>query len=321
MRAFPSRIWFVGSLLAAVGCLAQGAGWTVAEAGGDELPGRRLVVRQGERTVAEFVHGDGQAKPYLAVYDGDGNRLTNPGLGPDGKTAGRFPHHRGIFIGWNRIQSGLGMDDLWHMRGTRMTVDRFDDPKAGPEGVEFTVHIQWFSQNREDEQAGLLVAERRTIRLAEADGALAIDHDSVLTAVRDLTLGGDLQHAGLHFRADRAVDDVRGETRYLWVPAELPPGNGRIVSPDLRWVHFRFPLHGHWYGVTQLNRPENAMTELSWRDYGRFGFFRTAQLAAGEELRVSGRFLVERLPDAGDAAALRAKAEAEHRRYTETDGQ
>ena len=59
--------------------------------------------------------GEGQKKPFLHVYGAkEGELLTNPGVGPDGKDTGQFPHHRGIYIGW-RIISGGGTFDLWHI--------------------------------------------------------------------------------------------------------------------------------------------------------------------------------------------------------------
>ena len=131
-------------------------------------------------------------------------------------------------------------------------------------------------------------------------------------AARDLHLRGDLQHAGLHFRADADVDSVRRQTRYIWYPADLPAGNGRILSDNLQWVNFRFPLHENWYSVTQLNHPVSRATELSWRDYGRFGFFFTDSLEAGETRVVAGRFIFDELAERGDNDPIRQRAQADH---------
>jgi len=272
--------------------------WAVADLPGNELPGQRVVISHDGRTVAEFIHGEGQAKPYLALFNKGGERLTNPGIDARGQETGRFPHHRGIYIGWNKIESELGTDDLWHMRKTRMVVDSVEKRMVDAGGVEIIANIRWLSQKKDGEQNGVLINERRTIRV--------------------LVLGGDLQHAGLHFRAAAEVDEVRDQTRYLWSPADLDPGTGRIVSNNLEWVNFRFPLHGHWYSVTQLNHPGNQAGELSWRDYGRFGFFRTARMAAGEEISFQGRFLVEELEGAGDESMIRTRADRDYQSYAGT---
>ncbi len=294
--------------------------WTVVDRENDALPGRIIEIDHDGTRVAGFVYGpqeEGQIKPYLSVYDEEGHRLTNPGIDSDGETRGRFPHHRGIFIGWNQVQSDLGSDDLWHLRGDeRMELISIERKEATSDGARLDLLIHWLSSDRDDESNGLLVAERRTIEVTRMRGRTVVDHRSEMTAKRDLKLHGDLQHAGLHFRADAEVDEVRGDTKYLWSPAHLSPGGGRIVSDELNWVNFRYPLHGNWYSVTQLNRPENRSTELSWRDYGRFGFFFTDELSEGEVRTMTGRFLIERMEEkADDKAAIRRQADQEHSAY------
>lgn len=294
--------------------------WEVRDVANEELPGRIIEVLADGTRVAGFIYGEGQMKTYLSVYDPDGNRLTNPGIDADGNTRGRFPHHRGIFIGWNRIRSNLGMDDLWHLRGNeRMRVSEIKELEADSQGVRIVLDIEWLSSNRDDELEGLLISERREISISRTDGRTRIDHKSEMRAARDVNLGGDLQHAGLHFRADAAVDDVRSQTSYLWAPADLSPGRGRIISDDLLWVRFLFPLHDNWYSVTQLNHPDNRSTELSWRDYGRFGFFFNDELEAGEVREMVGRFYIDASagPDAEDEDQVRAKADADYRAYVD----
>lgn len=308
--------WILGF---ALGVLPATAAWTIDERAEGDLPGRALEIRRDGQLVAALIYGDGQIKPYLAVYDSEERRLTNPGMESDGESRGRFPHHRGIFIGWNRVASDLGRDDLWHFRGDeRMEVASVARRDGGEDSATLEVVIHWRSANRGDESEGLLLKENRRFVVSRDDGRTRIDQRSELTAARDLTLGGDLQHAGLHFRADAEVVGVGGETRYLWAPAELPAGNGRIVSDDLEWVNFRFPLHGQWYSVTQLNRPENRVTELSWRDYGRFGFFFSGELEAGESRVVAARFVIGEAPAPGADEAVRATADADAAAYLGT---
>jgi hypothetical protein len=260
--------------------------WSIQDRENDEGPGRQIEIRQDGKRVAAFVYGEGQIKPYMAIYDSEERRISNPGITKEGAERGRYMHHRGIFIGWNQITSTLGSDDLWHLRrGESMVVANIESTTTTPAGADLDVTIQWFSRRRNDDGdglGGLLITERRRFHVARANGRTWVDQRSELLAARDLQLQGDLHHAGLHFRADADVDRAKSQTRYLWSPADLPPGNGRIVSDPLQWVHFRFPLHKSWYSVTQINHPGNRFTELSWRDYGRFGFFLTDTLQAGQ---------------------------------------
>jgi hypothetical protein len=286
--------------------------WTIERGPAKGLPGEYILVLLDDRKVAEFIFGEGQFKPYLGLFTADGQRLTNSGMDSAGQTRGRFPHHRGIFIGWNRVESDLGRDDLWHDRGAPMLVDSVETMVFEDSSVRIIANIFWFSKIIDEGQRKVLIEEKRIIHIATQGDRLVIDHHSELRAARDLQLNGDLQHAGLHFRAEAAVDEVRDQTLYLWSPAEIPGGNGRIVSDQLEWVNFRFPLEGRWYSVTQLNHPENGTTELSWRDYGRFGFFRKASLKAGEALNFKARFWVEELAGPGDDSELRIRAENDY---------
>jgi Methane oxygenase PmoA len=50
-------------------------------------------------------------KPYLHVFDAEGKAPITKGTG------GVFPHHRGIFIGFNKIEFNGKNYDRWHMPG------------------------------------------------------------------------------------------------------------------------------------------------------------------------------------------------------------
>ena len=66
-------------------------------------------------------------KPLHHVFDAQGkNLLTN---GPDGEHEYtkkiKYPHHRGIFVGWNRLEFGGQRYDLWHMPGVAQVHQKF----------------------------------------------------------------------------------------------------------------------------------------------------------------------------------------------------
>src|SRR5688572_19093796 len=92
-------------------CLAQTAfsAWTTREEAGTPS-GKHIEVLNDGKPVGRFVYGEGQLKPFLHLYGKDGELLT------EWSADQQFPHHRGIYIGWNKIESDVGSSDLWHLR-------------------------------------------------------------------------------------------------------------------------------------------------------------------------------------------------------------
>jgi hypothetical protein len=62
----------------------------------------------------------------------------------------------------------------------------------------------------------------------------------------------------------------------------------------LKWAQLTFPVGPRWYSATLLNAPDNPVEQLSWRDYGRFGFFFSRSLKKNEALTLRYRLLTER---------------------------
>ena len=46
-----------------------------------------------------------------------------------------------------------------------------------------------------------------------------------------------------------------------------------------------------------MTAPKNEFSELSWRDYGRFGFFDKKELKKGQTLELRFRFLIAEIKD------------------------
>ncbi len=268
------------------------AAWTVEDRENPELPGSRVDVLKDASIVAALIYGEGQAKTYLHIYNEQGNQLTMSGMDADGEPLGLFPHHRGIFIGWNRIYSDLGVDDLWHMRqGGSLELAGYETEVAS-DGVKLDTTMHWRSRHA-DEDENLVIVENRRLTIARPDRRTVVDFDTTLTAHRDLKLDGDLQHAGVHYRAHHSVEDRAKEVSYLWEPTGLEDRGGRLLSDEFKWVQFIYPKGDNWYLVTQLNAPINPTEELSWRAYGRFGFFHKDELKAGESRDLSFRFVIQ----------------------------
>jgi hypothetical protein len=275
------------SLLLAFSTQAE---WSVKSAANPKAPGKGLAVAKDGKLVAHFVFGEGQKKPFLHVYGKEGELLTNPGVGPDGKDTGRYPHHRGIYIGW-RVISGGGQYDLWHIhKGEIMRVKEIKSAKASVNGVTIVADIEWRTGKVGKEDV-LLLAETRTLTISKVGDITQVDFHTELTAERDLTLGGDLQHAGCHFRAHTEVASKWTKfTSYLWEPEGKKAGNGKILSKEWKWNRLQFPIGKNWYSATQFNAPNQPVEELSWRDYGRFGFFFKKDLKKGETQKLNYRF-------------------------------
>jgi hypothetical protein len=265
------------------------ADWKIAERSNPDGPGKAVDVTENGRPVARLIYGEGQMKPYLHLFGESGELLTNPGLDKEGRTSGRYPHHRGIFIGW-KIVSELGTDDLWHMtKGCAMELAKLETLAGGKDSARIVADIAWRSAKKTN-GSDLLIQERRDLTISRKDKQTQVDAVFTLTPARDLRFAGDLQHSGVHFRAANEVSSREKETGYISFPPDKAKGN------DLKWCHFVFPVGTNWYSAVQLNHPSNPVEELSMRKYGRFGYFFKKDLKKGEPLVLKYRFLVEHLP-------------------------
>jgi hypothetical protein len=220
-------------------------------------------------------------KPYLHVFDAAGGKPVTKGPG------GQFPHHRGIFLGWNRITVDGRSYDRWHMRDGAQVHREFTETTADADGAVITSRIDW--QGRGDE--GPVLSEARTMRFSRGPTPtyLMVDIESTVTAVAgDTELGGDPEHAGLQFRPANEVDAKA--TRYLFPKPAADPHR----DLDYDWVGQSFTVGDRTTRVIYLNHPDNPRdTRFSaYRDYGRFGGFFRAKLAKDESLTLRVRFLI-----------------------------
>lgn len=250
-------------------------------------------------------------KPFLSVFDPSCGQLLTKELG------GLYPHHRGIFIGWNKTTYGDQTVDFWHMKGGAQAHQRFLKLETGEHSASMSALIHW-----NDTQGTTVISEVRTMTVhvpgdgsTEADALpLVIDFHSVLTAPNfDVLLNGDPEHAGVHFRASQEVaeraeriaksaKEAREQGRqpesdphatvYHFHAQDVDPH----VVPDLPWAAMSFSVGGKRYTVTQENHPDNPKSTLysAYRDYGRFGAFFRETVKKGESLTVRYRFRIAR---------------------------
>lgn len=219
-------------------------------------------------------------KPYLHVFDADGKAPITKGAG------GQFTHHRGIYIGWNKIGFEGKSYDRWHMKGGDQIHQKFGEQKADADSATFTSHVLW----QADQPDRALINEERTITFQKTGpGRLVIDFTSKLTAPNgEVKLDGDPEHAGIHFRPADEVDKSAGVYTY---PKEHADAH---KDTDYPWVGQTFTLNGKKHSVIEMSHPSNpAGTRWSaYRNYGRFGAFPTATIQKGGSLTVKYRFVI-----------------------------
>jgi hypothetical protein len=232
-------------------------------------------------------------KPFLHVFDELGQDvLTN---GPDGVNQYlskriKYPHHRGVFMGWNKLTFEGKRYDLWHMKKAHQVHQEFLTLTAGPVLASSVALVHW-----NDEEGEPIIAERRrTTVYAQSDPTvILLDFDTKLRAVRgDVYLDGDPEHAGFQFRAhnDVAAGGADAKARYLF----HEDGIDAHRDKDLPWVAMSFGLRGRNYSVLHMDHPENARPTIysAYRDYGRFGAFFKQKMDAGRTLKLRYRIWV-----------------------------
>jgi hypothetical protein len=283
-----SKVWMMAALV--LGWVAGGAraeaGFTIADKAGEHLD----VLLDG-KLIARYMYAHDAStkekrletyKPYLHVFDAEGKEPITQGAG--GK---QFPHHRGIYIGWQKLGFGGKRYNFWEMASGDIVHEKFTQQKADADSATFTSLTKWVP----DKSDKPVVEEERTIsvRRGAAPLRLVIDFASKLKAPNgDVELDGDPEHGGVQYRPHG--DIVANDTVYLF------PGDTADAKKDVDypWVGERYSLHGKTYGIVQVNHPDNPKgTRWSaYRDYGRFGAFPKASLKNGESLTLKYRFLI-----------------------------
>lgn len=234
-------------------------------------------------------------KPYHHVFDpATGKTLLTKGPG------GLFPHHRGLFFGFNRISYGEGgkqKADTWHCNNGEFTGHQgFTSQEAGPVLGRHLANINWFGQ-----KADLFATEQREMTAYSLPGGTLIEFASRLKSeVGPVKLDGDPQHAGFQFRATQEVPDkTKDQTYYLRPDGKGEPGKfrnwpGDKGHVDLPWNALSIVVGDQRYTVAMLDRPQNPKeARFSERDYGRFGSYFEYELDENKPLELNYRVWVQ----------------------------
>ncbi len=240
-------------------------------------------------------------KVFLHVFAPDGKTTLTQGI--DGQL---YPHHRGIFVGWSRLEHGGKTHNLWGVTNMAQVHRAFRTTRVSPTEIVVTSDIEWFGSGGE-----AVLDELRTHRLlAPGEAYLVLDVTTVLTAAHGpVTLGGDPEHAGLQFRPHSQVAASKS-AQYIFPQEDTDPRR----DLDLPWVAETFVVDDQPWTVQMMNHPENPRGAQwsAYRDYGRFGPFNTIKLESGESGTLQYRFRVTsgQAPPRTAAQPLRALRQA-----------
>jgi hypothetical protein len=274
---------------------AAGFAWTV----GKEVDELKL----GDRPVLKYMHAPLDAstpqrkmetmKPFHHLYDPKGERLVTKGPEGEGKD---FPHHRGLFFGFNKVSYDGKAADVWHNnKGESQTHAEQISQEAGPVLGRHTVLVHWNGQDGEK-----FADEGREVTAFAVPGGTLVEFASDVWTNKPLVkLDGDPQHAGFHFRAALEVmRETKKDTYYLRPDGKDKPGatrNWSAKEPDKRtvnlpWDAMSFVVGGKRYTALYLDNPKNPKESRgSERDYGRFGNYFEYELTPTKRLLVRYR--------------------------------
>jgi len=230
-------------------------------------------------------------KPFHHVFDPvEGKTLLTNGSAKDAKQ-GQFPHHRGLFYGWNKITYDGKAADVWH--GTDNVFSMHDKVLAEEAGEVLGRQRSAISWHGKD--GTTFANEVRELTAYKTAGGTLIDFASVLKAdLKSVKLDGDPQHAGFHFRANMDVaTKTAKETYYLRPDGKGKPSETRNWDPK-KSDPVCFVLDGKRYTVLRIGHPDNpGEARGSERDYGRFGDYFEYELTPEKPLKVKYRVWVQ----------------------------
>ncbi len=246
-------------------------------------------------------------KVFHHVYSPNGDRLLTKGPG------GLFPHHRGIFFGFNRISYGDNQQaDVWHCSKGESQINRKLVTTTNPVFGQSRSLIDW---NGRDGQP--FAKESRELTAIKLDKATVIDfRTSLVSLVEQLKLDGDPQHAGVQFRASQLVPDKTKQLTYYNRPdGQGAPGKFRNWSnkkneSDINKSHINLPFLAMTIAIpdatTKGKETENSVYTIAYlsddanpkpsrfseRDYGRFGSYFPTTVVPETPLSVRYRYWI-----------------------------
>jgi len=284
---------------------------------GDPAGGFRFVQNDGsldvylaDRPVLRFVHAkrDGSSeashyktyKPFHQVFvPGDDSLMLTSGV-PDLDQPHLYPHHRGLFFGFNRISYDGKKADTWHATHQVYTAcEHLELGEASDVASSHTATIGWFGGDQNK-----FAEEKRTVIVSHVAEGVQIDWMTELHSLgSQIRLDGDPQHAGFHFRANQEVA-LKNEKLTYFLRPDGKGGLGEVRNWDpqskdpatinLPWNGMSFVIQDQRYTVLRMSCPDNpGESRGSERAYGRFGDYFEFDLTPENPLKLRYRLWIQ----------------------------
>jgi hypothetical protein len=227
-------------------------------------------------------HAD-SCKPYHEVFDPDGRLLTK-GLG------GTYPHHRGLFVGWNQVQVGGERFDFWHCKnGETQRLQKLLTAEEHRRGEDWQVAaIDWRTGT-----GTTVLREERALRvqpLGAGEHWLEVVIE-LRAGAGEVQLDGDPQHSGCQFRALQQFAD-RAEPAIRYLRPSTAAGGKDDVWTACAWIAAVLPFEDQPVTVLRCEHAGNPPATWSTRPYGRFGAMCKATIAPHQALTLRYSYVV-----------------------------
>lgn len=268
-----------------------------------------------EAGTADLYHGDQPLLRYMYASDTSSDerahetyKVYHHAFGPGNKTIitkgphGKYTHHRGLYVGWNKTKAGGKSYDFWHCnKGERIEHQKFVEISGDANSGRMTALVHW-----NDPEGKPVIEEMREVVVRRlGPDRTQIDWNTELWSRRgEIELNGDRQHAGFQFRAAQEVAD-RNSARYVR-PEGFPqePAAHQVGDKDnppkhvnLPWLAMSYTVDGEQYTTEYHEAPGHPEPRrYSERPYGRFGSFFATKLTEKKPLYMRYRVVITHGP-------------------------